>query len=174
MISDDFDPKRVLEVLEKRAVNYVLIGGIGSALYGLPSPTFDIDICPDPAGDNLERLAIALNELGAQEWDPRKEVGVPRDWSAAMLAGDGLWILVTDAGPLDLVFVPEGTSGYGEISLNKVIFDLDGQMIPVASLEDIIRSKEAAKRPKDVAHLPALHRLQELRDRQQGWNDPGP
>jgi hypothetical protein len=30
-------------------------------------------------------------------------------------------------------------------------------MIPVASLEDIIRSKEAAKRPKDVAHLPALH-----------------
>lgn len=70
--------------------------------------------------------------------------------------------------------LPEGTSGYGEISLNKVIFDLDGQMIPVASLEDIIRSKEAAKRPKDVAHLPALHRLQELRGRQQGWNDPGP
>jgi len=50
MISDDFDPKRVLEVLEKRAVNYVLIGGIGSALYGSSYPTFDIDICPDPAG----------------------------------------------------------------------------------------------------------------------------
>jgi hypothetical protein len=174
MVSDDFDPKRVLRVLEKREVNYVLIGGIGNAFYGSPYPTFDIDICPDPGWDNLERLAAALLELGAQEWDPRKEAAVPRDWSAEMLAGDDLWILVTDAGPLDLVFLPGGTSGYGELVLNKVIFDLDGQKIPVASLEDIIRSKEAAGRPKDVAHLPALRRLQELRDRQQGRSGPLP
>jgi hypothetical protein len=40
-------------------------------------------------------------------------------------------------------------------------FDIDGSTILVASLDDIIRSKEAADRAKDHATLPLLHALRD-------------
>jgi hypothetical protein len=40
-----------------------------------------------------------------------------------------------------------------------VHYDLDGLVVPVASLEDIVRSKTAANREKDRAALPTLRKL---------------
>jgi hypothetical protein len=38
---------------------------------------------------------------------------------------------------------------------------LHGHRVAVAALEDVIRSKEAANRPKDLRTLPVLRQLQE-------------
>jgi hypothetical protein len=45
------------------------------------------------------------------------------------------------------------------------VFELDGQHVRVASLDDIIRSKAAAGRAKDHATLPLLRALREEIDR---------
>lgn len=52
-------------------------------------------------------------------------------------------------------------------------YDLgDGLIAPVAALEDVIRSKEAANREKDRAALPTLRALLE-RTRQLKTENPG-
>lgn len=86
---------------------------------------------------------------------------MPRVWDAEMLRGDDMWTLVTNHGDLDLVFQPTGTSGYRDLAKDSISLDIDGLRVDVASLADIIRSKEATGRPHDREQLPTLRRLQE-------------
>ena len=50
---------------------------------------------------------------------------------------------------------------YDAVLAKSETFELGGQLVRVASLDDIIRSKTAADRPKDHATLPILHALKE-------------
>ena len=68
--------------------------------------------------------------------------------------------LVTRSGDLDVVMTPAGSSGYDDLRRDAVAISISGVPILVASLADVIRSKEAANREKDRAVLPALKRLQ--------------
>jgi hypothetical protein len=58
--ADRFDPERIVETLNRHRVDYVLIGGYAARLYGARRPTYDIDIAPSTAPDNLHRLSEAL------------------------------------------------------------------------------------------------------------------
>lgn len=79
---------------------------------------------------------------------------------AAFLRQMKLLNLITRFGDLDLSFEPAGTAGYAQLAAAAVEYDLgDGLRVPVAALEDIIRSKEAANREKDRQALPTLRLL---------------
>jgi len=67
----------------------------------------------------------------------------------------------TRYGDFDVSFSPAGTEGFEDLSPNADAFNLDGLIVPVASLEDLIRSKEAANRQKDRDQLPTLRALLE-------------
>ena len=143
------DPERLVAVLAKHGVRYVLIGALGARMQGFPRVTADADITPARDADNLERLAAALRELKARIYTENVPEGLAFDCSARMLERGDLWNLVTDAGRLDVTFVPSGTDGYDDLAAGAVQFDVFGARLAVASLEDIIRSKEAAGRPRD-------------------------
>jgi hypothetical protein len=53
-------------VLERHGVRYVLIGAAAARIAGAPVVTEDIDIAPATSHENLERLATALDALGAR------------------------------------------------------------------------------------------------------------
>jgi hypothetical protein len=143
------DPERLISVLAKRGVRYVLIGALGARLHGFPRVTADADITPARDEENLDRLAAALRELEAKVYTENVPEGLPFDCSARTLARADLWNLVTDAGRLDVTFQPSGTEGYDDLASGAVRFDVFGTTLAVASLEDIVRSKEAAGRPRD-------------------------
>jgi hypothetical protein len=83
-----------------------------------------------------------------------------------MLLRSEMWNLVTSAGRLDVAFTPSGTDGYDDLSRRAIAFDVFGVTVAAASLEDIIRSKEAANREKDRMALPTLRLLLEkIRER---------
>ena len=44
--SDTFDPERLVEVLDRHEVAYVLVGGYAARLHGARRPTYDLDIAP--------------------------------------------------------------------------------------------------------------------------------
>ena len=46
-------------------VEFVLVGGIASAGHGSTRLTKDLDVCPAWTDGNLDRLALALRDLGA-------------------------------------------------------------------------------------------------------------
>lgn len=154
-----FDPRPLLATLLEHDVAFVVIGALAATLHGSPIRTNDADITPERTPDNLDRLAQALVALDARVWAPSEPHGLAFDRSAEMLDRSEIWNLVTRHGQLDISFVPSGTGGYPDLvrhATTKVLWDLE---IPVASLLDVIRSKEAAGRDKDRAMLPTLRKL---------------
>ena len=91
--------------------------------------------------------------------------GLPFDTSAEALQGMKTLNLRTPHGDLDLTFVPAGTQGYPDLVARAERRDLGAVRVLVASLDDVIRSKEAAARNKDFEALPELHRLAAQRPR---------
>lgn len=148
-------------MLDRYGVEYVVIGGIAAIAQGYPLNTQDLDITPARDPENIERLTNALRELDAKLRTPREPVEFPVD--ARMLAGADAWALETNAGDLDLVFMPPGTRGFDDLKQHAVRIDLGtGREALVASLLDLIRMKEASAREKDRAQLPALRRTLEI------------
>lgn len=122
--------------------------------------TTDADITPATDAINLNRLADALQELSARlrvEGEPR---GVPAPLDADTLAARPVLTLLTDHGPLDISMIPEGTGGYADLATRAVRLAIgDHPGVRVADLADVIASKQAAGRAKDLRQLPSLRRL---------------
>ncbi|MEX2628225.1 MAG: hypothetical protein WD225_15170 [Ilumatobacteraceae bacterium] len=75
--------------------------------------------------------------------------------------------LVTDHGEMSLTFTPAGRAG-GHDGWRRAATEeevSDGLTVIVASLDDIIDSKRAANRPKDLLALPYLESLKDEIDR---------
>jgi hypothetical protein len=161
-----YDAAAIVAALQKHGVRFVVIGAVAAIAHGSPLPTEDMDITPDRGDDNLESLAAALLDLKARLRTPRGVVEFPIE--PELLAGNTVWTLTTRAGDLDLSFEPTGTRGYDDLRRQAVELDLgSGTPALVASLADVIRSKEAANRPKDQAQLPALRQtLEVIRERE--------
>ena len=143
------DPGRIIRVLHENEVQFVLIGALAARLHGFPRLTADADITPSRTKDNLERLAKALRRLKAKVYTESVPEGLAFDCSATRLGRADMWNLVTSAGRIDIAFKPAGTEGFDDIARNAEKFKAYGVVFLAASLSDIIRSKEAAGRPKD-------------------------
>jgi hypothetical protein len=163
-----FRPEDIVAVLEDHGVEYVVIGGFAATVHGSPHITRDVDITPSAVPDNLERLSAALRELQARVRTADVPEGVAFDHDAASLAQVQMWNLVTRAGDLDISLVPSGTTGYDDLRRDAVTVEIHGRRMRVASLADVIRSKEAAGRPKDRLALPVLRRILEEAMRRPG------
>ena len=154
-----FDPIRIMQVLARHGVQCVVIGGYAAVLAGADVITRDIDITPALDQANLQRLADALNELHAALRVPG-EPPLPFPPDARLLARTEILNLTTDAGDLDITTRPDGTTGYDDLRRDARPEPLGaGLHIAVASLQDVIRSKTAAGRAKDLAALPQLSAL---------------
>jgi hypothetical protein len=154
-----FDPERVIKTLARRRVRYVLIGAVAARLQGFPRLTADIDITPAEDVDNLHRLAAALGDLEAKVYTESVPEGLAFDCTAESLGRAKLWNLVTSAGRVDVAFEPSGTKGYEDLASSAVAFSAFGVELSVASLADILRSKEAADRPQDRQDVGVLREM---------------
>jgi len=162
-----FDPDRILRVLDRHRVDYVLVGGVAARVHGAQRATADIDCVPSTTHENFDRLSAALLELGA-----RLRVGgmsdeearqLPLRLDAATLSAFGSSTWTTDAGPLDLLLELRDPAGgqhpYVDLASRATEVSVGELTIKVASLEDIIASKRFSARPKDLEALPELQEL---------------
>jgi hypothetical protein len=160
MPTPDVDVDAILAALDDHAVDYIVIGGFAAELYDVAiPPTRDIDITPEMSRDNLERLAAALNDLDAAYRvvdGPSGGLEVPGGVTAEALSPMITVTFVTSAGPFDICLRPEGTGGFADLVRGRRELPFGDRRVPVASLEDVIRSKEAAGRGKDLLVIPAL------------------
>ncbi len=160
MPTPDVDVPAILDALERHEVEYVVIGGFAAELHDVAiPPTRDIDLTPSTSVDNLERLAAALDELEASfrvPDGPSRGIDIPGGITVGWLKAMVTVTLTTSAGPLDVALRPDGTQGYEDLMQDHVVVSYAGRQVPVASLEDVIRSKEAAGREKDLLVTPAL------------------
>jgi hypothetical protein len=160
-----FDPLAILRTLVRHEVRFVMIGGVAGAVHGSPSVTMDLDICYDRRLDNLERLVSALRALKARLRGVDEDSDVPFVLDAATIrAGDHI-TFVTRHGDFDCLGTPAGTGGYDDIVRGAQQVDLDGLVVAVASLDDLIHMKRATGRAKDRAEVEILGALRDEIDR---------
>jgi hypothetical protein len=159
MPEPEFRPEALLQALERHGVRFVLIGGFAAVIHGSPYITTDLDVVPDIAAGNLARLSDALRDLHARVWTAGEPAGLAFEHDAESLARADTWTLVTDHGRLDVVLRPSGTSGFDDLARDAVHLTILGTDVDVASLADVVRSKEAAGREKDRVVLPVLRRI---------------
>jgi len=128
----------LLRILARHKVEMVVLGGVGAQFHGWRSATADLDVAVDRSEANVARINLALQEAGAG--DPQ--------------VGQFGTAFKTRFGRLELVRKADGIGEYADWLRNAREKKLDdGLVIMVADPEDILASKRAAGRSKDLAAL---------------------
>lgn len=156
------DVEGLLAALEKAEVRFVVIGGFAVGAHGYPRATKDLDIVPDPAPENLQRLASLLSELNASvlgmDEFAEEEVVQP---DAAGLEMGGNFVLATSRGRLDIMQLVGPDFEYADLDSAAVEDEVFGHRVRFCGFDHLVAMKETAGRPEDEIDL---KRLRESRD----------
>ena len=159
MSSQQFDPYAILAALERQRVTYILIGGFARVIQGTEELTHGLDLVPSTRSENLRRLTLALEDLGAERVDRKRLVLDERSIRDELLIA-----LQSPVGELKVVPEPAGTrGGYDDLRRAATREPLGRGLRPsVASIGDLARMLAALGREHDLPQLQQLRRLREL------------
>jgi predicted nucleotidyltransferase len=157
----EFDPEPQLRALQRRRVDFVVVGAIAAVLHGSSRLTTDLDIAFAPERENLEALGEALADLEARLRGVEDDVPFVPDLNT--LRRVDLLTLDTVAGPLDVMRRPLGAPTYKVLKRRAERVDLGGFEVLTASIEDLIAMKRASARTKDLADAEELEAILRLR-----------
>lgn len=153
--------EQIIANLTAAGVRFVVIGGVAATIQGSARFTNDIDICYDPAPDNLERLARLLGRWHA--YLRGVEPGLPYVMDARQLRNTPVMTLTTDRGAIDIFDRVAGVGEYDQVRAASETAVIGEVRFRVLTLEALIATKKAAGRPKDREHLNELEALRALR-----------
>jgi predicted nucleotidyltransferase len=141
------DTESLLRFLNARKARYVVIGATAFPVHGYARATLDVDLFIEASEENARRVRDALSDFGYDVTDLtiddlRKKKILIRQY-----------VLQTDLHP----FVAGAT--FEDVWKNRVESRLGRTPAAFASLDDLIRMKEAAGRPKDLEDLKVLRKL---------------
>jgi hypothetical protein len=142
----EFHPLQAQEIARAfldEGVDYLFIGKSGAILLGFPGTTQDVDVFPARSAENGQRIVVALRKIG---------FAVDSDLEREILAGKDFVQIKTGPFDVDLVFAPDGIPNFAEAKARG----LTEGIFRVANLRDIIASKAASGRQKDLLDLPLL------------------
>ena len=143
----------IRDAFQRHGAVYLFLGKSGAILLGFPDTTQDADILVKRSEENGAALTGALLELGFSLTDRQR---------AEIQHGKDFIQLKNGPFDLDLIFAPDGIERFEDAWRRHV--DVEG--FPVCHIDDIIASKEAAGRAKDMESLPRLKSFREYWVRQ--------
>jgi len=144
----------LLERLREAEVDFVLVGGLAVNAWGYLRATRDVDLVPDPSPENLARLDALLVGLGG-----KVEVGgqllEPSAIRTFLRTGDRTLVL-TDLGRVDILQGLPQVPPFATLDARASEVDIDGLVVKVCSLDDLLGMKRASDRARDRDDLEAL------------------
>jgi predicted nucleotidyltransferase len=155
------DFKAILRLLDKAGIRYVVIGGVAMHLQGANNLTLDMDISYSRDRENTQALAAALTTQNARFRGMPPELPCVID--AQTLRNTTNLTLETTLGDFDLLASPEGIDSFEALWERAAIMDIEGMIVRVASIDDLIAMKRVADRPKDREHIMELEALKRLK-----------
>ncbi|MBU4491158.1 MAG: hypothetical protein KKD69_01690 [Euryarchaeota archaeon] len=122
---------KIIKLLNKHRIKYLLIGGFAAVLYGVPRSTFDIDIAVSLDSESISKTTSLLSDLGFVEKE-KLEGGVR---------------LTDTRVEIDLMFIERYKFNFFYEYRRK--FPYKGTVIKMPNIMDLIRMKESSPREKD-------------------------
>ncbi len=142
------DFKELLQLLNSKKIEYLVVGGYAVALYGYPRATGDMDIWIALSKDNAHKTVEALKEFGFNTPQLKEELFLEKERNIRM-GNPPLCIEILTS--IDGV---EFTECYG----NKKTVTIDDIDMSFISLEDLKKNKKASGRHQDLADLENLEK----------------
>lgn len=148
------DIQELFRVLNEHGVDYLVIGGVAAQVHGRRRTPMKLEVMPSPGPDNFERLAAALVALDAHpiELGP----SAPTPTAEQLRVAPVVPPLRTRHGELHVLNEVPGATAYAGMRTRALDVDLDGIVIQIISVDDLIRMKQAAGRPSDLEDIEAL------------------
>lgn len=149
--------EKLLPVLARHEVKFILVGGLAAIVHGASRATYDLDVVYARDAENLERLAKALSP-----YDPYLRgapPGLPFRFDPETIRRGLNFTLTTSLGSLDLLGEITGGGSYRDLVPNSQEVEIFGVRCLCLGLRSLIQVKRAAGRPKDleaVAELEAV------------------
>lgn len=144
MASDAIFLDQLLAAVAAVRLDVIVVGNVASILHGAPVTTQDIDLLIRDTPLNRKKLVALAKALRLTPPEPISDVTRTLRMSGA-------------AAPVDFLLDQIGGGlKFTSVKARAVRIRVDEQTAVVASLEDVIESKQAANRPKDRAMLPIL------------------
>ncbi len=140
------DIREFIALCLSQKVEFLLVGGYALAFHGAPRFTEDIDLMVLVSPGNADRLFLALREFGFGD------AGISRD---DFLEADQVIQLGRAPNRIDILTGISGVT-WQEAWASRIPVILDGMEIQVIGKEELIRNKERAGRPQDVADVARL------------------
>ena len=140
------DWRELLESLNSRGIDYVVVGAHSLAFHGRPRYTGDLDILVRATRENAAKLVDLLNQFGFADAGFKES-----DFTEP----DQLIQLGRAPNRIDLLTSITGVTTDQALA-SKVSADLDGIPVFILAKDALIRNKRAVGRPQDIADLKAL------------------
>lgn len=152
----------LLKVLIDAEIDFVLVGGFASVVYGSSFVTRDLDICALVTPEQIEKLRQCLKDFHPKHRMTPKKLSF-LEFPAETKGVNNIY-LETDLGVLDIISQVTGVGAYPEIKAKAVEIALYGKKCKIIALDDLITSKKAMGRDKDLAVVKELEAVKKSRD----------
>ena len=150
------DFRDVLVAFADAGVEFVIVGAYALAFHGAPRASGDIDLLVRPSPPNASRVFDALVRFGA----PLQAAGIS---TADFARSDVVYQIGLPPRRIDVMTQISGVS-FDEAWAARVSADVDGRAVGVIGRATLMKNKEAAGRPKDLADIARLKRQPPTRD----------
>jgi len=148
----------IRDAFESHGVRYMFLGKSGAILLGFPDTTQDADLFVEKSESNGKAIVLALGKLGFE---------INANQGAEIERGKDFVQIKSGPFDVDLIFAPDGIESFSDAWERHVV--VDG--FHVCHPDDIIASKKAAGRTKDLESLPRLISFREYWIRHLGTQD---
>ena len=151
----EFHPLQAEEIaraFHEEGVDYLFLGKSGAILLGYPGTTQDVVVFPARTPENGRQITVALRKIGFD---------ITPELERQIVAAKDFVQIKNGPFDVDLVFAPDGIANFEEARLRGVTVGI----FHVANLRDIIASKRASGRERDLLELPMLERFREEYER---------
>ena len=149
--------EEVLKEFNKQKIKYIIVGGLAVNLLGYLRSTQDLDVLVEMTEDNLKKIVKILVRLGfsvKQPVNPMKvaDYKVRKDWieNKNMKAFN---FYKHDLFPQEVDIIIETPVDYNEAKRTVEHIKIDKLMLPVISIKNLIKMKNAAKRNVDTLDI---------------------
>ena len=152
--------EELLKALVNEGVEFVVIGGLAANIHGVTIPTYDIDICYNRSGENLQRLTRALQPLSPTLRGAPKDLTFRVD-EATLKAGLN-FTFETKLGDIDILGEVGGVGFFTDVKRESSEVKMYGLKINILNIAAMIKSKKFAGRKKDEEMILQLEAIEEM------------